>query len=170
LKPVNAVENAMIFLLLYAPKIQAFRGVHMTKESDKGTGDIVIGGITYAREMVLSIETDLGSYPEVLQGPEEQESPETPYLTDHEAAKILDISVREVRRLVHEKRLGCIQLTKRKKVFTQTLIDEFIRRESSLREHQGLPGKGAAALPEQPRTTITVEESRALLKGLTKKS
>jgi excisionase family DNA binding protein len=101
---------------------------------------------------------------------DQEESPATPYLTELEAARVLDISVREVRRLVHEKRLGYIQLTKRKKVFTQTLIDEFIRRESGIREHQGLPGKGAAALPEQPRTTITVEESRALLKGLTKKS
>ena len=112
----------------------------MTKESDRGTGDIVIGGITYARDMVLSIEADHGPYPESAQQPEEQESPATPYLTEHDVAGVLDISVKEIRRLVQEERLGCIQLTKRKKVFTRALIDEFIRRESGIRDRQGPPG------------------------------
>ena len=99
----------------------------MTKESDKGTGDIVIGGITYARDMVLNvIEADHGSYPESAQQPEEQESPATPYLTEHDVAGVLDISVKEIRHFIHLQSLGCIQLTKRKKVFTQALIDEFL--------------------------------------------
>jgi hypothetical protein len=166
----------MNFLVLYAPNIlllqpQGIRGIRMAKEKDKGVGDIVVGGVTYAREMVLSIETaHQGCYPEPVEQPEELKSPETEYFTEEDVAGHFGVPVRVVRKWVAEKKLGCIQLTKRKKVFTQALVDEFVRKESGLPAHPGPPGKGAAGLAQTPRTPISVEESRALLKGLTKKT
>jgi hypothetical protein len=166
----------MNFLVLYAPNIlllqpQGIKGVRMTKENGKNAGDIVTGGVTYAKEMVFSIETaDQGCYPEPVQQPEELKDPETEYFTEEQIAEYFGVKIRVVRKWVADKRLGCVQLTKRKKVFTQALIDEFVRKESGLPAHQGVPGKGAAGLAQTPRTPISVEESRALLKGLTKKT
>ena len=90
-------------------------------------------------------------------------------LTEQDVARILDISVTAVQRLVREKKLGFIQLTKRKKAFTQELIDEFIRRESRLPVRQGT-GITSPLLLKPNQSGISIEESREILRKVLKTS
>jgi len=89
-------------------------------------------------------------------------------LTETDVAAIVGISVRAVRRLVNEKRLRSIRLTKRKQVFTRALVDEFLQRETGLKkttqDHRGFDPKFVG--PE--KSPISLEESRSLLKDLRK--
>lgn len=114
-------------------------------------------------------------------GHEEQGSPsqadhlgernEKDVLTEEDAARILHIEVKDVHRLVKQKRLGCIRLKQGKIAFTHALIDTFVQRESGIIPvHQEPQRKGASVFVEQPRKSISVEESRRLLKDLEKKS
>ncbi len=89
-------------------------------------------------------------------------------LTETDVATILGISVRAVRRLVIEKKLRSIGLTKRKQVFTRGLIDEFLQGEKGLNK---VTQAGRCFDPKvvgPAKTPISLEESRSLLKDLRK--
>ena len=97
--------------------------------------------------------------------------PQRPLYSPEDVARILNISVRAVEQLVRKKKLGCIQLTKRKRAFTQELIDDFIRRQSG-----GAPARGDGAAKSDPLSQraatkpLPVEEARALLKKVMKRT
>jgi len=74
--------------------------------------------------------------------PSEEEASEegnrTPeYLTEEDVAVHFGVSVRVVRNWVSQKKLRAVYLTKKKKVFTWSIIDEFIRRETGILGEQG---------------------------------
>jgi hypothetical protein len=92
------------------------------------------------------------------------------FLTETDVAGILGISVRAVRRLVKDKKLRPIRLTKRKKLFTQAVVDDFIQRETGLVTSTS-GGNDLTRSRYCPKNTpISLEESRSLLKGLRKSS
>lgn len=90
------------------------------------------------------------------------------FMSEIDVAGILGISVRAVRRLVKERKLRPIMLTKRKKVFTRAVVDDFIQRETGL---VGLDSNGnhsARDLHRPEKRPIPLEESKSLLKALRK--
>jgi hypothetical protein len=138
---------------------------------------IEIGGVTYGPGCpVFTIRTAWGEGLEAPDyGEETQSSPagqaEKPFLSKHDVAGILGISVRAVEQHVRKKRLGCVQLTKRKRVFTQELIDDFIRRESGVSPARGDGAAKSDPLSQRAATKpLPVEEARALLKKVMKRT
>ena len=89
------------------------------------------------------------------------------FLTEEDLAKRFGVPVSAIQRLVREKKLGFIQLTKRKKVFTQELVDEFFRRESGLRARHG-PVNNNPFGPKPNQNAMSIEESRKLLNEILK--
>jgi hypothetical protein len=92
----------------------------------------------------------------------------TGILTETDVARILGISVRAVKKLVNEKRLRSIRLTKRKQVFTGGLIDEFLRGEKGLNTNRQDSSGFDPKLVGPEKSPISLEESRSLLKDLRK--
>lgn len=88
------------------------------------------------------------------------------FLTESDVANILGISVKAVRQLIKEKRLQSIRLTKRKKVFTRAVIDEFIRREVGLISPASKNNCLSSNLQAPRNNPISLEESRSLLRNL----
>jgi excisionase family DNA binding protein len=89
------------------------------------------------------------------------------FLTEIDVASMLGISVRALRRLVKDKKLRSIRLTKRKQVFTRALIDEFLRGESGLNKMTP-DGHIDPRFFGPQNSPISLEESRSLLKDLRK--
>ncbi len=95
---------------------------------------------------------------------------ETGLLSEEDVARLLNISAKTVQQLVREKKLGCVQLTKRKRAFTLKLIDDFIRRESGV-----LPGRRKGSTKHDPLShrpvakPVPIEEARDLLKKTMKR-
>jgi hypothetical protein len=90
------------------------------------------------------------------------------FMSEADVAGILGISVRAVRRLVRDKKLRPIMLTKRKKVFTRAVVDDFIQRETGLFSLDPNGHHSASNLHRPEKRPIPLEESRSLLKDLRK--
>jgi len=89
------------------------------------------------------------------------------YLTEEDVAEHFSVSVRAVRRWVSEKKLKPIRLTKKNKVFTWVLIDEFIKREAGVPGAQDFVNQPARTQPFSPiRRSMSLDDSRALLRDL----
>lgn len=101
--------------------------------------------------------------------PRDDERP-SEYLTEEDVARHFNVSVRVVRRWVSKKRLRPIRLTKRTRVFTWALIDEFLMREAGGLEKLDLVNQPARDQPFRPtRRSMSLDESRALLRDLKEK-
>lgn len=92
------------------------------------------------------------------------------FMSEDDVAGILGIPVRAVRRLVKVKKLRPIMLTKRKKVFTRAVVDDFIRREIGIVSPDSNGNHSARDLHRPEKRPIPLEESRSLLKALRKDS
>ena len=137
---------------------------------------VQIGGVTYGSGWpVFTIKTPWAAGCPAQDGEAEPdcagtEEPEKRLLSIEDVANILGISVRAVEQLVRKKKLGCVQLTKRKRGFTRELIDDFVRRESGLSPVIQRNNSKPAPLGERPATKpLPTEEARALLRKVTKK-
>lgn len=91
------------------------------------------------------------------------------YLTEEDVARHFSVSVRIVRRWVSAKKLKPIRLTKKKKVFTWALIDEFIKREAGILGDQGTLNSARPQPFSPTRRSMSLDESRALLRELKQK-
>ncbi len=142
------------------------------RELDQGATSYTDAGFSYgAGWPIVKIETPwaVGCQEHVDDDLEptstESEVLTTELLSEEDVASILSISVKAVQRLVREKKLGCVQLTKRKRAFTQELIEQFIGRESGISPGQRDGVAKGAPLSQRPITKpIPVEDARALLK------
>lgn len=92
------------------------------------------------------------------------------FMSETDVAGILGISVRAVRRLVNDRKLRPIMLSKRKKVFTRAVVDDFIRRETGLVGPDSNGNHSAPDLHRPEKRPIPLEESKSLLKALRKGS
>jgi hypothetical protein len=94
--------------------------------------------------------------------------PEKNHFTEEELARHFDVEVVDIRRLVAKRKLSYVQLKVGKRVFTQESIDDFIRRESGVAAPPVAGGKNPLA--PKPRQSISLEESRRILREALKKS
>ncbi len=89
------------------------------------------------------------------------------FLTEEDLAIRWGVPVSAVKCLVREKKLRCIQIKKGMRVFTQELIDDFLRRESGLptREEPGI----STIVGLRPIQSISDEEARELIRKMKNK-
>ncbi len=106
------------------------------------------------------------SQPEPVTEPDTQQPQETSYLTEEDAARALKISVKAVRQLANIGKLGSIRLTKRKRVFTRALIDEFLSGETGLNKITSAGHNFDPRFLGPKNNPIPMDESRSLLKEL----
>ena len=92
-------------------------------------------------------------------------------LTEPDVAQLLGISVRAVRRLVKDKKLRAIRPTKKKLLFTRALIDEYLQSEAGIPSRPGDRNPSTSPPGSVPsRSSLSLEESRALLRDISHKS
>ena len=92
---------------------------------------------------------------------------EPDFLTELDVAQLLGVSVKAVRKLVKDKKLGAIRPTNKKLLFTRALIDEFLQREAGVPSRPGEASNSTRSFGFNPsRSSLSLEQSRALLQDL----
>jgi hypothetical protein len=90
------------------------------------------------------------------------------FFTDADLAKLFRVSTRVISKWVKDERIRPVKLTeKKKRLYTKQIIEDFIDRNSDLLSRQG-PTLGQIPAP-RPRSTMSIEESRNLVKSMRKK-
>jgi hypothetical protein len=88
--------------------------------------------------------------------------------TDEDLAGLFKVSKRVIATWVKDKRIRPVKLTeKNKRLYTKAIIEDFVQRESGLIALQS-PGMGNIPAP-RPRKSVSIEESRNLVKKMRKK-
>lgn len=88
--------------------------------------------------------------------------------TDEDLAGLFKVSKRVISTWVKDKRIRPVKLTeKNKRLYTKAIIEDFVQRESGL---IALQSQGIGNIPApRPRKSVSIEESRNLVKKMRKK-